>query len=70
MKLINKIWPWSRIYKLQARVIKLEHDLRAERDSHEKTKDVVQLHKEAAAKNDTHMRKMANIIALRGGYLG
>lgn len=56
----NHIWPWSKIHRLELEIVQL--NLRHE-----------QIHNELNSTiktRDGHIRKMATIIAIKGGILG
>lgn len=77
MKFLHKFWPWKVIDELEAQVSKLNVELAQEKSRHETTKiehraikAELKLHQDRAFQNQKHMKKMAEIIAIKGGIIG
>lgn len=76
MKFLHKFWPWKVIDALEAKVSRLNVELAQEKSRHDTTKaenhaikGELKIHQDRAAKHQQDARKMAQIIALKGGIL-
>lgn len=63
------MWPWSKIKALELQIKVLSTELAREKSAHKAALDQVKFHVEQSQKNQGHLRKMAQIIALKGGIL-
>lgn len=71
-----KFWPWNKIQLLENKISKLNVELAKERDQHAETKSQnvalkgeIKIHQDRSAEREKHMRKMVNIIAIKGGII-
>ncbi len=69
MKWLNKLWPWKEIARLEKEVRELNVKLVFERDKHSTTLEELRAHKARNEQNQHHLRKAAQILALKGGIL-
>lgn len=76
MKWLKKYWPWKVIDELEAQVSRLNVQLAEEKAHHLSTKaenhaikGELKIHQDRAVKHQQDARKMAQIIALKGGIL-
>lgn len=74
---LKRFWPWKAIIELEQRVSFLTTELERERNRHSSTKSEniaikgeLKIHQIRAAEREGHVRKMAQIIALKGGIIG
>lgn len=74
---LNKVWPWKAISELESRISRLNMELAQERNHHSNTKaenhalkGEIKIHQTRAAEREVHVRKMVQIIALKGGIIG
>jgi hypothetical protein len=77
MKILLKFWPWKVINELESQVSRIKVELAQERSCHETVKienhaikGELRIHQERANQHQKDARKMAQIIALKGGILG
>lgn len=76
MKFLHKFWPWKVIDELEAQVSRLNVQLAEEKAHHLSTKaenhaikGELKIHQDRAVEHKNQARKMAQIIALKGGIL-
>lgn len=75
-KWLQQIWPWTEIYELKRLIVQLTVELAQERQQHSQIKEEhhalkgqLKIHQDENAVNQKHLRKMANIIAIKGGII-
>lgn len=73
---LKRFWPWKEINELRQRISFLTSELDRERNHHNKTKSEniaikgeLKIHQVKAVEREGHVRKMAQIIAIKGGIL-
>lgn len=71
-----RIWPWKLIAELESQVSRLNAEVAREKAHHTNTKlenvalkGEIKIHQDRSAEREKHMRKMVNIIAIKGGIL-
>jgi hypothetical protein len=70
MKYLDRIWPWSRFRVMQIQIDILEATLEKETADKKALVEEVKAHQSRAAQHTAQARKMAQIIALKGGIIG
>jgi hypothetical protein len=76
MKYLIKIWPWKRIHELEQKVSWFQRDVlehyteiaRLKTENNELKGEII-VHQKTSLERDGHVKKMAQIIAIKGGIL-
>ena len=77
MKFYETFWPWKRFREDALKIALLKQALEEEAFNHQRTQkdktdliNEVKAHQAKAAEREGHVRKMVQIIAIKGGIIG